>query len=215
MAGTNYGAVYQETFGTTSPVSGSAPSGATDGQPMDGLFAVRLVVSSGSGTTLSGAGTLQAYIFEQNLVPVAREQAASSDATTFVCTASALTAGFVVGMTVTGSSSGATGVITSIGGTGNKTITCSGGVTGSVTAGELLVGVDPGRWVRCPALDSATVASGARDETFVEIVLSVPRKGRIKWVPNGVTFSAGSAGITITQLGQTNLGLHDAGRWGA
>jgi hypothetical protein len=211
MSGKNYGSVYQETFGTTSPVSGSAPTDPTDGQPMDGLTAVQPVVSSASGTTLSGAGTLQAYTLDPALTPNAREAAASNTGTTFVTSGSAVTAGFVVGMTVTGKQSGATGVVTGVSGT---TITCSGGVTGTVVAGELLLGVDPGRWTRFPDADY-TVVNTTRDQPFLPFSLLTPRKGRIKWVPNGVTFSAGSAGITVTQLGQAASALHDAGYWGS
>lgn len=64
MAGNNYGTTFVETFGTTSPVSGSAPTTAEDGQPLSGLGAITVVASSAAGTTLSGAGTLVAYMYD-------------------------------------------------------------------------------------------------------------------------------------------------------
>lgn len=214
MAGKNYGSVYIELFGTSSPVSGSAPTDLTDGQPIDGLTAITPVVSSASGTTLSGAGTLQCYLLDPGLTPQIKASGASSTSTTIVLNESGLTAGFEVGMTVQGTQSAATGVITSIGGSGNKTLTCSGGVTGTVVANEIIVSIPQGRWVRFPSGDSGTVPSGGRDAAFAALALLAPRKGRIKWVPNGVTFSAGSAGVTVTQLGQIATGLHNAGNWG-
>ena len=67
MAGTETGSVYQELYGTTSPVTGSAPTLATDGQQMDGLFGISVVASAASGITLSGAGTLLCYVYDQFL----------------------------------------------------------------------------------------------------------------------------------------------------
>lgn len=215
--GKNYGSVYQETFGTTSPVSGSAPTDPTDGQPMDGLSAIQPVVSAAVSVLLSGAGTLQAYILDPSLVPQAKAlQASASDATTITATGDLLASGYVVGMTLKGSKSGTLGVITSIGGGGNTVATCSGGVTGSVMVGEQLNGTDPGRWMRFPDADY-TVANTTRDQPFLPFSLLTPRKGRIKWVPNSVTFGGGgSGGIQVTQLGQVAGagGLHDAGWWG-
>lgn len=64
MATTNSGTTASETFGTSSPVSGSAPTASTDGQPLGDLDAVTVVVDAGLGVTLSGAGTLQAYMYD-------------------------------------------------------------------------------------------------------------------------------------------------------
>lgn len=212
--GKNYGSVWQSNaYGTTSPASPSAPTDPLDGQPMDGLTAITPVVSSASGTTLSGAGTLQAYILDAGIdPPTATGSAATSDATTIILNESGITDGFVVGMNVHGVKSGATGTITSIGGGGNVVLTCSGGVTGTVIANESIIGVDPGRWMRFPDADY-TVVSTTRDQPFLAFSLLTPRKGRIIWLPNGVTFSGGSAGIIITQLGQSATALHNAGWW--
>jgi hypothetical protein len=217
VSGNNYGPVFQSNvWGTSSAVSGSAPTDVGDGQPLDGLYGVTLVVSVPSGITLSGAGTLQGYVLDSGfaLQAVAKATAASNTGTTIVLVESGLTTGFVVGMVVTGLTSGATGIVTAIGGTGNKTLTCSGGVTGTVTAGEVIQGVDPSRWARDASLDTATVTSGVRDCMFASIQFTTPRKGRALWVPNGVTFSSGSGGVITTQLGQTAAGLHNAGWWG-
>lgn len=213
--GKNRGSTYQELFGTTSPVTGSAPTDVTDGQPMDGLSAITPIVSTAvSSVNLSGAGTLQAYILDAAAcVAPCSGTAASSDATTITLNESALTDGFVVGMSVRGGQSQATGIITSIGGSGNKVITCSAGVTGTVIANERIFGTDLGRWMRFPDADY-TVAGTTPDQVFLAFSLLTPRKGRIKWVPNGVTFASGSAGITVTQAGQASLALHDSGYWG-
>ena len=217
VSGTNYGSVFQGTYGTTSAVTGSAPTDVTtpDGQPMDGLYAITLVVSSASGTTLSGAGTLQCYILDYGMGttpgPQTQGSAASSTGTTIVLNETVATDGFVVGQTVRGLKSGATGVVTSV---ASSTLTCSGGVTGVVIANETIVGFDPGRWTRAPSYDSGTVPSGNRDALFAANLLYTPRKGYIIWIPNGVTFSAGSAGVTVSQLGQTYTGLHNSGAWG-
>jgi hypothetical protein len=117
-----------ETFGTSSPVTGSAPSGATDGQSLKELTAVTVVVDTASGKTLSGGGFLECWTY---------------DASTAL-------------------------------------------------------------WTRYPDYDITlfhTEAVRSLDcGTF-----SVPggRASRIKWVPGGVTFSSGTAGVTVYQLGQS------------
>ena len=211
-SGNNYGPVFQSNaWGTTSPVSGSAPTDVTDGQPMDGLTAITPVGSSAISTTLSGAGTLQCYILDASAgAPPASGSAASNTGTTIVLNETVASDLFVAGMTVRGIKSGATGVVTSV---AASTLTCSGGVTGTVIANETIVGTDLGRWMRFPDADY-TVTGTTRDQVFLAFSLLTPRKGRILWVPNAVTFSAGSAGIITTQLGQTATGLHNAGYWG-
>lgn len=54
------------TFGTTSPVTGSAPSNSdtSDGLSTAGLKDVTVKVSVANGVTLSGAGSLLAYEFD-------------------------------------------------------------------------------------------------------------------------------------------------------
>jgi hypothetical protein len=118
-------------------------------------------------------------------------------------------------MSIRGGQSGLTGVITSIGGSGNKTITCSGGVTNyaNVVVNERIFGTDLGRWMRFPDADY-TVSGTTPDQVFLAFSLLTPRKGRIKWVPNAVTFASGSAGITVTQAGQVASDLHNSGYWG-
>lgn len=61
MASTNEGTYSYEAHGTG---TGSAPSGATDGQSLEDLVAVSVVASADSGQTLSGAGTLQCYLYD-------------------------------------------------------------------------------------------------------------------------------------------------------
>ena len=61
MASTNVGTYSYEVHASG---TGSAPSGATDGQPVGDLIAVTVVAAADSGQTLSGAGTLQAYIYD-------------------------------------------------------------------------------------------------------------------------------------------------------
>lgn len=61
MSGVNRGSVFVETFGTTSPVKGDAPSGSDDGQPLDGLAAITVVVTAAPGVELAGGGVCDAY----------------------------------------------------------------------------------------------------------------------------------------------------------
>lgn len=136
MAGTETGSVYTETYGTTSPVTGAAPTVATDGQAMDGLYAITVVVSVATGVTLSGAGSLVCYCYDASV----------------------------------------------------------------------------GRWFRVPQFDITTNTASVRDLGFQAFETATPRKGRVKWVPAAVDFSGGSAGVVVTQLGQTNVGLVNAER---
>jgi hypothetical protein len=125
MSVTNSGTTCSETHGTTSPVSGSAPSGATDGQPLRDLDAITVVVSVAETRTLSGAGTLQCYLYDPSIA----------------------------------------------------------------------------RWARVPSLDLSVSTASVRDLAFPAMSVIGARNGRVKWVPASVTFSAGSAGVTVTQLG--------------
>lgn len=63
MATTNSGSTATETFGTTSAVTGSAPTAVngTDGQPVADYSAITVVLQAPSGETLGGAGTLNCY----------------------------------------------------------------------------------------------------------------------------------------------------------
>lgn len=126
MATTNAGTTASETFGTTSAVTGSAPTDATDGQPLADLDAITVVVDTASTRTLSGAGTLDGYLYD-----------------------------------------------------------------GSIAL-----------WVRCPALDLSVTAT-TRSMAFEPFEVIGGRNARVKWVPTGVTFSAGSAGVTVYQLGHS------------
>lgn len=130
MATTNNGTTGSETFGTTSPVTGSAPTATDDGQPVGDLSGIMVVLDSASTRTLSGAGTLDCYVFDASV----------------------------------------------------------------------------GLWSRYPAGDFTCVGIPAsqRSVAFQAGDLQV-RRGRIKWVPTGVTFSAGSAGVTVWQIGFSPL----------
>lgn len=59
----------KETFGTTSPVTGSAPTidDATDGLPLSGDETASATLVAPSGQTLSGAGTLNCYVYDQTV----------------------------------------------------------------------------------------------------------------------------------------------------
>lgn len=141
MAGTTSGETYTETYGTTSPVTGSAPTLSTDGQDLVGLAAITVVISSAAATTLSGAGTLLCYLYDASI----------------------------------------------------------------------------GRWARLPSADFSIVTSGLSgviDVVFDPVIVETPRAGRIKWVPSAVSFAAGSAGATVTQLGETGNELNIQGRFG-
>lgn len=120
-----------ETFGTTSPVTGSAPTLATDGQPLADLTGITVIVDSAATRTLSGAGTLDCYVYD----------------------------------------------------------------------------ADTALWSRCPSGDFTFVGIPASQRSIAFEVVEVinPRNSRIKWVPTGVTFSAGSAGVTVYQLGYSTL----------
>lgn len=115
-----------ETFGTTSPVSGSAPSAAIDGQPIAMIDGMTVVVDAGAATTLSGAGTLQAYVYDGRV----------------------------------------------------------------------------GAWARWTSGDFS-VTGTTRAQAFVVPTMPAQRNARVKWVPNGVTFAAGAAGVTVYQLGHS------------
>lgn len=125
MATTNTGTTASETFGTTSPVSGAAPTLATDGQPLADLDGLTVQVAAASGVTLSGAGTLQCYVYDPSVA----------------------------------------------------------------------------LWARAPEFDLSVSTSGVRTLGFRGFEVVAARNGRVKWVPNAVTFSAGSAGVTVYQLG--------------
>lgn len=141
MAGSNKGSVYTEAFGTSSPVSGSAPTSATDGQPIRGLTAVTVVVSCAAGATLSGSGTLTAYLYDSSII--SPDGAALANGGSGLITSASLaydgqSANFTVGLTVTGGTSGATGVIatdTDAGTTGTLTLT---GIVGTFVDNETL-----------------------------------------------------------------------------
>ncbi len=64
MAGKNKGSTFVATYGTSSPIVAAAPTDITDGQPLDGLSAVRCVISAAPGVTLAGAGNLIAYLLD-------------------------------------------------------------------------------------------------------------------------------------------------------
>lgn len=125
MATTNSNTTASELFGTTSPVSGSAPTtDGTDGQPLQDLDAITVVIDTGSGVTLSGAGTLDCYVWDTSV---------------------ALWSPYAAG--------------------------------------------------------NFTVNGTTRTQAFEAVEVLARRNSRIKWIPTGVTFSAGSAGVTVYQLG--------------
>lgn len=64
MATANLGMKATETFGTSSPVTGTAPTAVdgTDGQPVQDVAAITVTVSAPAGQLLSGAGTLACYV---------------------------------------------------------------------------------------------------------------------------------------------------------
>lgn len=121
--------VYTATFGTTSPVTGSAPTDAADGLPTADLSQVTVALSAASTKTLSGAGSLQCYEYA---LPLAR-------------------------------------------------------------------------WIRVPSADISITTSGVRDVeagVFVVARFKVAQgSNRVIWIPSGVTFNSGSAGVTITLVG--------------
>lgn len=114
---------------------------------------------------------------------------------------------FEVGQVVTGVTSGASGTVLTDA-AGALTITGTGSTL--FVTGEVLNGVSQPRWVPSPAGNISVTGTG-RDQALGAQVVGTPRSGRIKWVPNGVTFSAGTAGITVTQLGQTYNQLREMG----
>lgn len=61
--------IWQAVFAGSSPVTGSAPTDATDGLPTAGLSRATIYLSADSGVTLSGAGSLLAYEFTAALDP--------------------------------------------------------------------------------------------------------------------------------------------------
>lgn len=130
MATTNKGHTATETFGTTSPVTGSAPTAVdgTDGQPIQDLDSVTLAVVCPSGQTFSGAGSFDAYLLDREV----------------------------------------------------------------------------NLWGRAAHLDF-TPASGSRTQYFEASLAACPRGAFLKWIPNGVTFSGGTSGVDVYQLGYSRL----------
>jgi hypothetical protein len=132
MASSYRGVDAFETFGTTSPASGSAPSEATDGQPVgdNALDAILVVAEAPASETLSGAGTLTCYIYDSHVAA----------------------------------------------------------------------------WIRYAAGDISLVGIPATQRRVAFPVGEVPfKRGRIKWVPTSVTFSGGSSGVKIYQLGYSRI----------
>lgn len=125
MATTNNGTTATETFGTSSPVTGSAPTLATDGQPMEDLDALTVLVAVATGITLSGAGSLLCYTYDPSVA----------------------------------------------------------------------------LWTRYPQGDLSVSTASVRTLMFEPFDVIGARAARVKWVPSGVTFSAGSDGVTVYQLG--------------
>jgi hypothetical protein len=273
MAGTTLGGTYSETFGTTSPVTGSAPTSSTDGQALSGLSAITLVVSAAAGTTLSGAGSMLAYMLDGGVLSpngIAQANGDSGVITTAFLAYDAQSGNFTVGQVVTGGTSAATGTIsadTDAGATGVLTLTgvvgvfadneaitdpltgaatvngvayktlaydnqsvafeigqvVTGGtsaavgaisaltssvltfplstVTGVFVDDEALLGTSQPRWLPLPSANFNVTATG-RDQAFDPVLVETPRRGsRIKWVPSAVTFSSGSGGVRVSQLG--------------
>lgn len=115
-----------ETFGTTSPVTGSAPTLATDGLFVGNTVAAAVVIRCPASQTLSGAGTLDCYTYDHKVES----------------------------------------------------------------------------WARAPGGDFDVDTSGVRTLGFDAVDVLCGRSGRVKWVPNGVTFSGGSTGLELFIVGQ-------------
>lgn len=124
------------TFSLSQNLTGSAPTLATEGQALEDLKSVSVVVETATPATqtLSGAGSLLCYVYD-----------------------------------------GATG--------------------------------GPGAWSRHPAGDFTVTLSGVARQSFEPVEVLVNRKGRVLWVPSGVTVSAGAT-VTVYQLGQAKLGAY-------
>lgn len=211
MAGSSrdYGRTYTEVFGTVTPVTGPAPTGSLDGQALNGLTGLTVVVSAPASSVLVHSGSLQCYIYDSSLLApnaYALMQGGSwgTGSISYVQSGSSQ---FQIGMIVT-SQSGAVGTITSAsyGTVGSGTLFLSPTV-GSASFGERLTGVDQPRWARSPNADF-TVTADLRDQAFAPVTVVTPRFSRIKWVPNGVGFTSGSGGVTVSQLGQSPVGTY-------
>ena len=141
MAGINYGTTYVETFGTSSPVTASSPAPTDEGQPLAGLSAITLVVSSAGGTTLSGAGSMLAFLKDPAVISpngVALANGGSGLATSAYLAYDGQSGNFTVGQVVTGTTSAATGTIaadTDAGTTGVLSLT---GITGVFVDNEAI-----------------------------------------------------------------------------
>ncbi len=217
MSGVNNGSgVYTETYGTTSPITGAAPTSATDGQPMAGLAGIELEVESLAGVTLSGAGTLNCYILQPGALDPNGSGLANGtktvvgDGTTTLPYDGVGPNPFLVGQIVTGQTSGAVGTLTVV--TSTVLTMTTSTQTGNFVDDEPLIGATQPLWVRLPTAD-VTVTLAARAQAFLPFVVAVPRSnGRIKWVPASVTISAGSGGCTVKQIGQASQELVNLGR---
>jgi hypothetical protein len=139
MAGTNYGTVYEEVFAGSSAVSGSAPTSATDGQPLSGLGAITLAVSAPGGQTLGGAGTLDCYLYDPALIEEDGSGTITSGGNAHMLAYDGQVKTFVASTTVGGQTSGASANIASDddnGATGTLYLTS---VTGTFVDNEKLV----------------------------------------------------------------------------
>lgn len=124
MPGNNYGSVYVETYGTTSPATGSAPTtDATDGQPLNGLYAVTPVVSAESGVALSGGGSLLAYLYDTYLLRWVRAPMADIADLSSLSTRDGALGAFVVGTPRNGRIKWVPSGVTFASGSGGVTVT--------------------------------------------------------------------------------------------
>lgn len=112
--------LWTETQGTTSPVTKAAPTLITEGMLLEDVDGYRVIVSSATGTTLSGAGTLAAYIWDTDIAA----------------------------------------------------------------------------WIRNPDLDLTVGTASVRRLAYPDQETKVP-SGRVYYAATGVTFSAGSDGVTV------------------
>ncbi len=133
MAGIERGSVYVELYGTTTTVSGAVPSSASDGQALSGLYAIEVQAQAAAGATLIATGTLAAYVYDpdaQDPDGKALANGGSGVITTAFLAYDARSAAFTVGLTVTGGTSLATGVIAAdaAGSAGTLTLTSVTGV---------------------------------------------------------------------------------------
>ena len=213
MSATNRGSTYIATFNGTSPLSGAIPSTTTEGQPLNGISSVSVIVQAPPGVQLGADGILQAYVYARILNPPdagAIFKSLTSGSTEepnqlrLIKVNSRSSNPIIETHFVTGDTSFATGSVAAIttGSNGSGSIFINH-ASGTFIGDEHLTFTTPCSWIRLPSADLTVTMSGSNAQMFAPFIVDVAKEQRIVWIPGGVQWApSGSNTLTITQYGQ-------------